>query len=197
MTVPCGSRAPRRSPARRARGSSGSAITVRCSSGSSFTAASRVSRVLGRRAATPRGTGPRPPRRLLRRRAQREVRAPAGRAAAVARLVGDDLQQPGPERRARAEAAERAPRLDEAVLRGLLGVGGVAGDHVGRAEGDALVCVHELLVGVRVAALRAADQVGFVEWSAHHRPLLHRSTARSSRSPCPRSTLKSCRGSWG
>jgi hypothetical protein len=29
--------------------------------------------------------------------------------------------------------------------------------------------VHELLVGVLVSALRAPDQIVFVEWSAHHR----------------------------
>src|SRR4029079_5348504 len=110
------------------------------------------------------------PRGLLGRRAQREAGPAAGGAAPGARLVGDDAQQPRPEGRALAEAAERAPRLDETVLRCILRVARVAGDHVGGAEGDALVCVHELLVGVCVTALRASDQVRFVEWSAHHRP---------------------------
>src|SRR6185436_5598999 len=117
--------------------------------------------------------------------------AASRRAPAVARLVGDDLQEPGPERSARAEASERAPGLDEPVLRSLFGVGGVACDHVRRAKGDALVCSHELLVGVAVAALRAADQVGFVEWSAHHRCFYTAGLGR-----VPATTLRSCRSSW-
>src|SRR5262249_19099176 len=109
------------------------------------------------------------PRGLLGRRAQREARPAAGGAAPVARLVGDDAQQPRPEGRALAKAAERAPRLHETVLRRVLGVARVARDQVGGAEGDALVCVPELLVGVCAAALGASDQPRFVEWSAPHR----------------------------
>src|ERR687888_1382875 len=76
----------------------------------------------------------RAPRGLLGRRAQREVRAPPRSADAVARLVGDDAQKPGPKRRAVTEAPERAPCLDEPVLRGLLRLGGVACDHVRSAK---------------------------------------------------------------
>src|SRR5207237_7268816 len=36
------------------------------------------------------------------------------------------------------------------------------------AQRDALVCVHELLVGVGVAPLRAGDELPVVEWPAHH-----------------------------
>src|SRR5439155_958839 len=97
--------------------------------------------------------------RRHRRRAPGQARARARRADAVASLVGDDLQQPGPKGRAPAKASERPPGLDESVLRRLLRVGGVARDHVGGTESNALVCVHELLVGVCVTALRALDQV--------------------------------------
>src|SRR6202008_1736368 len=64
--------------------------------------------------------------------------------AAVAGLVGDDRQQPGPERRALAEAGEGAPGLHEAVLGGVLGIGGRPRDEVGRAKRDLLVFLHEL-----------------------------------------------------
>src|SRR5262249_42726460 len=107
-------------------------------------------RRLGGRGRVPRGRA---------RRAERELLPPAGRAPPVPRLVRDDPQQPRPERRAAPEAAERAVRLDEPVLRGLLGVGGVAGEQVGGAEGDPLVQAHELLVGGCVAALRALDEL--------------------------------------
>src|SRR5437764_693216 len=53
---------------------------------------------------------------------QREGGAAPRRATAVARLVGDDAQEPRPERRAGAEATERAPRLEHAVLDGVLGL---------------------------------------------------------------------------
>ena len=57
------------------------------------------------------------PRAVCSGHAQREGIAPAGRTSAVARLVRDDAQQPGPKRSAAAEAAERAIGLDAAVLR--------------------------------------------------------------------------------
>jgi hypothetical protein len=42
---------------------------------------------------------------------------------AVAGLVGDDAQQPGPERRALAKSAQGSVGLEEPILRGLLGIG--------------------------------------------------------------------------
>src|SRR5581483_1359124 len=101
-------------------------------------------------------------------RAQRERRTPSRRATAVSRLVGDDPEQPWLERRTRPEAPEGAVRLHERVLRRLLRVGRVAGDQVGGAQRDPLVSVHELLVGVGVAPLRAGDELSVVEWPAHH-----------------------------
>ena len=176
MTVPDGSSSAAATPARRGRGSSAARSRRARSSGSSLTAASSASRCSVDEELPPRGTGPRPPRLLRRRRAARAapggLRSGAGcgprsRRSAAARL----------ERRARAEAAERAARLDETVLGGLLCVGRVAGEHVGNAERDALVCVHELLIGVCVTALCALDQVLFVEWSAHHRRFYTESAA--------------------
>src|SRR5919204_757273 len=110
----------------------------------------------------------RAPRGLLCGRAHGELRAATSGTATVARLVGDDLQHPGTERRACAKPPQRAPRLDEAVLCRVLGFGRTTGDEVRGAECDALVCVHELCVGVVVAAPRAFDQFGFVEWTALH-----------------------------
>ena len=111
--------------------------------------------------------GGRLPGRLL-GGAERQRRAPAGRAAAVARLVRDDAQQPRLEGRPGPEPPERAVRLHERVLRRLLGVGGVPGEEIGGSQRDALVCVHQLLVGVGVAPPGAGDELGFVEWPAHH-----------------------------
>src|SRR5262249_38860501 len=94
-----------------------------------------------------------------------KVRAAPRRAAAVARLVRDDAEQPRLERRTCAEAAERAPRLDEPFLRRILGFARAAGDQKRSAICDRLVCVHELSVGVMVAASGALDQLRFVEWT--------------------------------
>jgi hypothetical protein len=64
--------------------------------------------------------------------------SPARRPAERRRLrdlVDRDLHQPGPERRAGAEAVEREPGLDARLLRGVLRLGGAAGDEMGGAEG--------------------------------------------------------------
>src|SRR5438046_2427009 len=81
----------------------------------------------------------------------RDGPAPGG-AAAVASLVGDDLKQPGPKRRAWAKAPERPVRLDEPVLRGLLGIALIARDDERGAKRDSLVCTYELLIGASVSA---------------------------------------------
>ena len=85
--------------------------------------------------------------------------APAPRTHPVARLVGDDPQQPGPELGAGPEAVKRSKRLDKAFLSGILGVSRGTRDDVGGAESDLLVALHDLLVGGRIAALGACDQV--------------------------------------
>ena len=96
--------------------------------------------------------------------------AAAGGAAAVARLVGDDREQPGPKGRPRPEARQGAPGLHEALLRRLLGVGGRAARQAGDPKGDVLVCAHEGSIGDGVALLGPRDQRGFVVgWPAHHR----------------------------
>jgi hypothetical protein len=72
-------------------------------------------------------------------------------------------------------------RFHECVLHRLLGVRRGRADDDGDPECDGLVCSHELLVGSRIAALGAGDQLGFIVWSAHHVPVLHRLAARRSR----------------
>jgi hypothetical protein len=123
------------------------------------------SRRLGGWGRTPRGGAD---RRRLGGRAQRvrQVGAPATGLAAVARLVGDDGEQPRPERRAVAEASEGVERLDEALLGGVLGLGGVAGDQVSGAEGDPLVAANECLVRGDVTVFGASDQGGVLQWAA-------------------------------
>ena len=73
--------------------------------------------------------------------------------------------------------------LEEGVLNGFLGVGRVR-DQAGCAKGNGLVLLHELLVGIEVAAPRALDQCVVVVWSAHHDDATPRSPARF---PEPRS----------
>ena len=101
--------------------------------------------------------------------AQDESLAAARGAHAVARLVCDDREQPRPQRRALAKAAESAVRLDESVLGRLLGVGRGARDYPRSPEGDVLMPPHDLLIGVALATLRPRDELRFVWW-----PVLHR-----------------------
>ena len=157
--------------------------TERSRSSSAASAASSVSRrALGQHERLRRGAPAARGALGLLGRPQGQARAPAGGAAAVARLVGDDRQQPRPERRAGAEARQRAPRLHEALLRGLLGVGGRAARQAGDAKGDVLVCAHEGSIGDGVAPLGPRDQRGFVvRWPAHHRYLYTLAAARRSR----------------
>ena len=54
---------------------------------------------------------------------------------------------------------------------------------MGDAERNPLVHANELLVGVLIPPRGTGDQLYIVEWSAHHRLLLHRPGVRSSRSP--------------
>src|ERR671934_1022805 len=126
------------------------------------------------------GGGGRLPRGALRARPQRQRVAARARAAAVASLVRDDLQQPRPQRLAGAEPVQRPVGLHERVLGSVLRLGRVPDDEVGDAEGDALVCVHEFSVGVLVSALRPFDELRLIEWSAHHRRYY---TAGSARVP--------------
>src|SRR5262249_14068158 len=94
--------------------------------------------------------------------------AAAHRAAAVPRLVRDDAQQPGPERRVGPEAAERAPGLEHALLDGILGL--APRDEVGDSEGGFLMHAHELFEGALVPTPGAAHEVALLEWTALHRP---------------------------
>ena len=100
--------------------------------------------------------------------ARHEPLAPSGRDPPVTSLVRDDLQQPGSKPSAPAKAVERTVSLHERVLGRLLRLRGRTRDHPGRAKGDRLVLLTTSLVGHRVAALRALDQRGLVQW-----PVLH------------------------
>src|SRR5438132_860287 len=88
----------------------------------------------------------------------------------------------------RLEPSQRPVRLDETLLRRVLGVGGGPGDDVGGAESDLLIAFHDLLIGGRVAAHGARDQDGIVRW-----PALHRNAsctpAAASWFPCNRGAL--------
>src|SRR5438128_5592346 len=99
---------------------------------------------------------------------QRELRPPTGGPAPVARLVRDDLQQPRAHGQLRLEASERPPRLDESLLRRVLGLGCVAGDEVSDSERDLLMRTHDLLIGTRVSTLRTQHELALFEWTALH-----------------------------
>src|SRR6266536_984008 len=121
--------------------------------------------------------------------AQRQVVLAATGAAAVAGLVGDDGEQPGPERRSRAEAVQGVPGLHQALLRGVVGVGAAAGDQVGRPVCEILVPAHQGLVGTHVSPSRPFDELAFVlvQWTALHCVALgHQYTGAAGRVPGPR-----------
>ena len=106
------------------------------------------------------------PRDTFARSAEGERRATPGGASTITRFVGDDPQQPGPKRRAAADAPDRAPRLDESVLDGFVSVW--PRDHVRDSEGDVVVHAHELREGVFVPPLGAAYKLALLQWTALH-----------------------------
>jgi len=118
------------------------------------------------------GGGGRLPRGSLLGRSQRKSGAPTGRPPAVPRLVRHDLQEPWAKGRARAEAVQGQPRLDERVLSGVFGLGGSSGYQVRSSECDPLVSVHERLVGGGVSALRLCDELALLGWTALHSPTI-------------------------
>ena len=143
-------------------------MTSRCSSGSSLTAASSVSRVSAESSAASGDGAASPEGSSVAARSARCARRPAERRrlrASLATICSSQGRKGAP--------ARKRPSARQALTKPSCAASSASAalpcDHVRRAKGDALVCSHELLVGVSVAALRAADQVGFVEWSAHHR----------------------------
>jgi hypothetical protein len=91
------------------------------------------------------------------RRLQRQGGASRGGGAASACRVGDDCQEPGPQRGATAESVERTVGTDEPLLGRILRFFSRPQDGVGEAEGNVLVAAHELLVGADVSAPGAFD----------------------------------------
>ena len=121
-----------------------------------------------------RGGGRLPGRARLARGAEGQRGPAAGRAAAVAGLVGHDREQPWPQRLAGAEAPERAAGLDQPLLRGVLRVRGVARDEVGGPEGDLLMAADERRERAGIPGAGTLDQLGLLQWPAHHRPFYTR-----------------------
>jgi hypothetical protein len=92
------------------------------------------------------------------RGAQQRPRVALGGATAVARLVGDDLQQPRLKRRAGPEAAQGSVRLEQRVLNDVFGVG-VAGKCGSNAQRDGAIALGELSERQAIAVLGTLDQV--------------------------------------
>ena len=112
------------------------------------------------------------PGQLARRALGQALAAPAV-AHAVARLVGDDREQPGAKLGALPEALERQPGADERLLRCFLGVGRRAGDEICGAESDRLMLLNEGFVRARVATPRAHGAVIRRLLPAVHSSVLH------------------------
>ena len=111
--------------------------------------------------------------------------APAGRAPPIARLVRDDAQQPGPDRRPLAKAGEGGVRLEEGFLDGIVGIG-LRAHEVRGPQGDVLVAAHDLLVRHDVAGPGTRDQFGVFDVDGPPRQPypVHRRTRDGSR-PAP------------
>src|SRR4051812_13640698 len=88
-----------------------------------------------------------------------EACPPAGGPPPVPRFVGDDPEEPWPERRVRAKSAQRGVRLDERLLGGVFGVA-IGRDDPCRSDGRVLIPTDERLVRHDVASPRAFDQLG-------------------------------------
>jgi hypothetical protein len=78
-------------------------------------------------------------------------------------LVGDDGEQPGPERGARPETVEGAVRFDEGLLGGVFRLGGIARYEVGRAEGHRLVYAHQPFVGGCISRTCPLGELRFLQ----------------------------------
>src|SRR6185295_5098798 len=109
-----------------------------------------------------------------RRRAERKPGAAIRRSAPVPRLIGDDPQEPRPERRVATEPRQRGVGLEERVLDCIGGVG-LRGDEMGGAQRDVLVAPHEQLVRGDITSTCAVDQLGVVQVLLRVQPYqLHR-----------------------
>ena len=111
--------------------------------------------------------------------AKLESEPPLGGADTITRFVGDDAQQPWPRLGAGPEPVERAVGFDEAFLGGVFRFGGRPRDHVGGPESNLLIAAHDLLIGGRIPALGASEQLGIVLRSALHRNALNTPRAAS------------------
>src|SRR5258708_6755305 len=90
---------------------------------------------------------------------------------ATAAASGDGAASPGRKRSTSrsSSCAQRPVGLDEALLRGILGISGRPGDDVGGPKRNLLISLHDLLIGGRISALGACDELGIFLWSALHR----------------------------
>ena len=107
-------------------------------------------------------------------RALRRFRRGASLRPWLLRIVANEARNRRRSAGRRERLVMRALCLDESVLSGLLGIGGVAREQVCGAEGDALICAHERLPGLEVAVPGPLDELGFVQWPVHHRQVIHR-----------------------
>jgi len=105
------------------------------------------------------------------------------RHPAIPRLVDDDAHQPGTKGRAGAKPTKGVKRLDERLLRGILGFRRFPSDLIGGSKRQLLISLDELIVGPGVATSGPVDEFGVLQRRAP-RPLssllIQRSTPTGS-----------------
>src|SRR5207248_9534530 len=127
-----------------------------------------------------------------------ELRAPAVRAALIARRVGNDAEQPGTPRRSGTETPQGAVGREEAVLRGVFSVCRRPRDQVRGAKRDVGVALHQFRICLLVAASSAGYELCLVQWwpsTERSRPSLHRRCGVGSRGVAVRRPARRERGS--
>jgi hypothetical protein len=77
---------------------------------------------------------------------------------AIARLVGDDAQQPRPDWGPGTKAWQRGERFDEADLRGVFRFLGIPNNDIRKTKGKVLVAPDERLDSVAVSSFRSLDK---------------------------------------
>jgi hypothetical protein len=89
--------------------------------------------------------------------------AAAGRAAAVTRFVGDDLEQPRPKGRLQPEARQRDVCLEQRILRDVFGFRRITSDHIRQVEGSRLVPLGQQAKRRGLARARTLQELEIVD----------------------------------
>ena len=94
---------------------------------------------------------------------ERSIRTSGWRGHNILRFVGDNSQEPGPERRPCPKSVQAIDRLDHRYLGGVAGIVRISGDDPRCAKGNLLIKTDEVFDGLPVAERCLADQLLFVD----------------------------------